>query len=489
MKARESAAQVGRGFSRAVQIACLCFAFALSVSAQRVAPAASDAEAATIRRFNAIRHNPALLLPFLREMPKGGDLHNHLSGSIYAESYLRWAAEDNLCLLTSTLSIVAAPCDAASGKPPASDVLRNATLYGQAVDAMSMRNWKPATTNGHDHFFATFAKFGLASGRTGDMITEVASRAASEHVSYLELMFTTDGGESANRGRSIEFSSDYAAMRDRLLAGGFRAAVTSASKSRVDEAEKLARSLMRCETPTADAGCRVTLRYVLGVSRAASLGAVFGQLLGGFEIAGADPRVVSLNLLQPEDDPNAVANFGAEMAMLAYLQGVYPRVPITLHAGELSAGLVPPEVLRFHIRESVQKGHAMRIGHGVDVMHEDDAPGLLKEMAAKHVLVEINLTSNDVILGVKGSSHPLRTYLQYGVPVALSTDDMGVSRSTHTQEFQKAVEEQGLDYATLKKLARNSIEYSFADAPTKAKLKIDLSAAFTAFERGIARLP
>ena len=45
--------------------------------------------------FASIRDDPLALLAFLREMPKGGDLHNHLSGAIYAESYLRWAAEDS----------------------------------------------------------------------------------------------------------------------------------------------------------------------------------------------------------------------------------------------------------------------------------------------------------------------------------------------------------------------------------------------------------
>ena len=46
-------------------------------------------------------------------MPKGGDLHNHLSGAIYAESYLRWAADDQLCLLVTTFTFVAPPCDTA----------------------------------------------------------------------------------------------------------------------------------------------------------------------------------------------------------------------------------------------------------------------------------------------------------------------------------------------------------------------------------------
>ena len=112
--------------------------------------------------------------------------------------------------------------------------------------------------------------------------------------------------------------------------------------------------------------------------------------------------------------------------MLDFLHAQYPAVQITLHAGELTEGLVPPEALRFHIRESVRTGHASRIGHGAGVMYQDDPLALLREMASKRVLVEIALSSNDLILGVKGSRHPLRTYLKYGVPVALVTDDAGV---------------------------------------------------------------
>jgi adenosine deaminase len=69
------------------------------------------------------------------------------------------------------------------------------------------------------------------------------------------------------------------------------------------------------------------------------------------------------------------------------------------------------------------------------------------------------------------------------VPVALVTDDGGVSRSTLTLEFRKAVDERGLDYRTLNRMARNSLEYSFADAATKARLRADLEEAFRAFER------
>ena len=149
------------------------------------------------------------------------------------------------------------------------------------------------------------------------------------------------------------------------------------------------------------------------------------------------------------------------MRMLDFLHKAYPKVHISLHAGELAAGLVPPEDLRFHIRESIEQGHAERIGHGVSVMNERDPLALLKEMAARNVLVEICLTSNAKILEVEGANHPLATYMKYGVPVALASDDEGVSRSDMTQEYLRAVETQGLSYIELKRMARQSLEHSF----------------------------
>lgn len=478
------AARVGRGCGRAFRRAAPAVAVALLVlvcAAAAPAPVASD-EAATAKYFASMRHDPLRLLVFLREMPKGGDLHNHLSGAIYAESYLRWSAEDHLCLATATMTLVTGTCDAGAGRPAASAVLQNAVLFNQAIDALSMRHWN-RSLSGHDHFFATFGKFGPASSKTGEMLAEVAARAAAEHVSYLELMLTPAGMATAELARRTGWDPNLASLRDRLLAAGFRAAVAAEAKQRFDEAEARQRALLHCGTSQADAGCRVTVRYISQVARATAPEQAFAQMLAGFEIATEDPRVVGLNLVQPEDAPTAIRDFSLQMSMLDFLHGRYPAVKIALHAGELTEGLVPPEALRFHIRDSVKIGHALRIGHGVDVMHEDGALPLLREMAARRVLVEIALSSNDLILGVKGTRHPLRTYLNYGVPVALVTDDAGVARSSLTLELRKAVEEHGLDYRTLKQMARNSLEFSFADAATKTRLRTELEEAFHTFER------
>jgi adenosine deaminase len=123
--------------------------------------------------------------------------------------------------------------------------------------------------------------------------------------------------------------------------------------------------------------------------------------------------------------------------------------------------MVPPKGLRFHVREAVDLGHAERIGHGVDVMHETDPHALLRELADRHVLIEINLTSNDVILGIVPPHHPLPEYREAHVPVALSTDDEGVARIDLTHEYVKAAMEYGLGYLDLKTMARASLEHSF----------------------------
>src|SRR5439155_12041144 len=140
---------------------------------------------------------------------------------------------------------------------------------------------------------------------------------------------------------------------------------------------------------------------------------------------------------------------------------VYPKVHISLHAGEIAPGLVTPDGLRFHIREAVELGHAERIGHGVDVMYETDAAGLLKEMAARHIMTEINLTSNDVILGVTKEWHPLPSLRAAHVPVALSTDDEGVSRIDITHEYTRAALDFSLSYLDLKAMVRTSLDHSF----------------------------
>lgn len=416
------------------------------------------------RYLETVRRQPPLILAFLRELPKGGDLHNHLGGAIYAEDLIGYAAHDNLCLDSATATLVAGPCDSCgrrSSKPAAECSYRDPELYNTMIDAWSMRNWRLARESGHDHFFASFSKFGLATRtHTGDAIAAAMQRAAADHLEYVELMHTLGGSRAAEVGARLGWNSDFAAMREQFLGGGIKEVVASA-REELDKNETLLKEKLACQTPAPEAACQVTVRYVYQVQRGLVPEQVFAQILTGFELASADPRVVGLNLVMPEDWYVPMRDFHLHMKMLDFLHPLYPNVHISLHAGELTMGLVPPEGLRFHIRESIAVGHAERIGHGVDVMNEFEPLELLKEMARRKVLVEICLTSNDVILGVAGDDHPFPIYRQYQVPVALATDDEGVSRSDMTHEFWRAVETYRLSYLDLKGMARESLEHSF----------------------------
>jgi adenosine deaminase len=210
---------------------------------------------------------------------------------------------------------------------------------------------------------------------------------------------------------------------------------------------------------------------------------VFGQALAGFMLASEDPRVVGINFVQPEDGLQSMQDYELHMKLIAYLRRQFPRVHLSLHAGELSPGLVRPEGLRFHVKEAVELARAERIGHGVDIGYEDDSQQTLHEMAKRYIAVEINLTSNDVILGIKGKDHPFEMYRRYGVPMVLSTDDEGVSRSHLTLEYLRAVQTYTLHYAELKQMVRNSIEYSFLPAAEKKERRADLERRFAAFEQ------
>jgi hypothetical protein len=462
------------------------------------------------RYMESVRSQPLLLEEFLQRMPKGGDLHNHLSGAVFAESFIRWAVQDGVCVDRTTATLVSPPCDPEKDRPPAASAYRDTTLYSSLLDAFSMRGWMPARESAHDHFFATFGKFGAATnGHTADMLAEVRSRSANENLQYLEVMFNPDGGQAARLGASLGWNDDLAKLRQQILDGGLLTIVASARQS-LDRIEAAEQEQLHCGTSQADPGCRVQARYLYQVARGLSKEMVFAQILAGFEMASRDPRVVGLNLVMAEDWYVPIHDFNLHMQMLDYLQPIYPKVRITLHAGELTRQLAAPEEM-FHIRASIERGHAQRIGHGVDLMQEPDPIGLLRLMASRKVLVEICLTSNDVILNVSGNRHPLPVYLRFGVPVALATDDAGVSRIDITNEYRRAAETYHLSYATLKKLARASLTYSFlpgeslwiyrggACALTKAKAssscaqfletsekaraEAELEAAFTGFEK------
>lgn len=456
---------------RAVVLVFLCAYVGAHPAFGQTAAKSLRAEQRTAKALDKARDNPLELRAFLFAMPKGTELHYHLAGGIYAESYIRAGAEDGLCVDLAKLAFVKPAAKTAStsatpgcesGAVPASKAFADQHLYDALIDAFSMRGFVPsAGVSGHDHFFDSFEKFEVLGPRhAGEWLDEVATRGAAQNEQYLELMDTPDFRHAAKLALAIGWKDNLKAYREELLAGGLRDDV-SAALEYFKSAESGRREREYCGKPEANPACNVEIRFLYQVLRGLPKEIVFAQTVLAFEAASADPEtVVGINFVMPEDGFTSMHDYELHMKMVKFLHEAYPKVRITLHAGELAYGLVPQEGLCCHIRQAVEAG-ATRIGHGVDVMFEERPQELLKEMAAAHVMVEINLTSNDVILGVRGKDHPLPIYQKFGVPVALSTDDEGVSRIDLTNEYVRATQTYVFSYADLKKMVRTGLEHAF----------------------------
>ncbi|MGW0780471.1 adenosine deaminase family protein [Streptomyces sp. NPDC002913] len=426
-------------------------------AASAAPPTPRPTTAAEARTAAWLDAHPGATARFFRDLPKGGDLHNHLSGAVRTEYLIQLAAEDGLCI-DATMTAVEPPC--AAGTRPAADARTDAAFRQEIIRAWSMQDF-PQGESGHDHFFATFGKFSRATWHTGKMLADVAGAAAAQNQSYLETMVTPASAGAKKLADEVGWDADLAALHRKLLAGGRLDQLVAEAGRSADAASTEFRETARCASARPAPACRITYRWISQVSRNSAPERVFTQIALGLRLAERDPRYVAVNLVQPEDGEISLRDYRLHMRMLNYLHGVYPRAHITLHAGELVPGLVKPEDLTFHIDDAVRTGQAERIGHGVDLVHEDDWRRLARDMARRQIAVEVPLTSNAQILQVEGDEHPFPVYRKYGVPVVLSTDDPGVSRGDIGQEYGRAARTYDLGYAELKDLSRASLEYSF----------------------------
>ncbi|MEU6052581.1 adenosine deaminase [Streptomyces xanthochromogenes] len=434
-------------------------------------------QAAVQDYLGRIAHSPSDLRRFLADLPKGGDLHHHLSGAVRAESLIGYAAHDGKCIDASTYVVTPATGtgSCAEGQRPARDALAPGPFRRGVVEAWSMQGFVLPPDGdpqpGHDHFFDTFGKFQEATtGHDADMLAEASDASAKEHSGYLETLVTPGAGPLNQLVDRIlpkdPGPADLAAFHAALTANPRFQALVRQVADDTDRSVRDSRKLLGCDTRAAREACRVAIRFDYQVLRAQDPRHVFAQQILGFELVRQHlGGVVGVNMVQPEDAPIALRDYTLHMEMVRYLKSVSPEVRVSLHAGELVAGLngVAGRDLTFHINEAVGVAGADRIGHGVDLAQEKDPRALAARMRRQHVLVEAPLVSNAQILRVSGDRHPLRTYLDAGVPVALATDDPGVSRSDLTAVFQQAVTDQGLTVAQLRTLVRASLDHAFIE--------------------------
>jgi len=401
--------------------------------------------------------NAGELTAFMHALPKGGELHHHLGGGTPAEDLIGWAVEDNLCVDMAELAIRLA-CSGPNLKP-AAEVAANETLRSALIDSLTVRHPGFRDRSGHDQFFTSFDRRGVSPKRQGDILAEALDGLARQNTFYAELMVTPQYFASRSLGARVGWRGDAAKTRVALSEAGLEKLVPAVVVD-TDAMEARAREVMQCGTPQAHAGCQVTVRYLLQAIRQGPPEQTMAQLQLGVAVIAADRRWVGLQLVAPEDSADAVKYYEVHMQIVAELTDHGRKVPVALHAGELTLKLVTPQVLSHHVRDAVRVAGARRIGHGTDLPSETGAEAIAAEMAKKGVLVEVNLLSNAAILEVKPEDHPYAWLRQRGVPVSLSTDDAGITRTELSGDYAAAVKT-GATYADLKASARNAIALSF----------------------------
>lgn len=439
----------------------------------------------------------AELTMFLTMMPKGGDLHHHYSGAIYAEQYLEWVDKQGYCVSKINFRIntdkAAIAAEQAKPAPLRSCVSGSDLVADNNAYRLLLQKW--STLDFHNHgadqappdqtFFDTFGYFGpVASTNTNEGLRTLKARAIAENLAYIETIFelapiTPD----ADFDKLVQSPGFDAAQLDAALA-----ALVTRLEANAGFAKGVQDYLANVQASSAGIDDeQFTMRYQPYVLRFLAPSVVFSQMLSSFKLAKADPRIVGVNIVGQESQAVSMRDYSLHMRMFKFLKARYPDVKTALHAGELKLGIVPPEGLTFHIGEAVQVAGADRIGHGIDIAHEKDAPGILRTMRARKVPVEVNLTSNEFILGVKGAEHPIELYRKYGVSFVISTDDAGVTRHNLSNEYVLFATRYKTDYAEVKKLSYDSIRFAFLAEGDKQRLLKQLDSRFAKFEAEIAR--
>lgn len=442
--------------------------------------------------FEKIRNNEASLIAFFSQMPKGGDLHHHYSGAIYAEPILKRAISENLYLNTETMQVE-------KEKPSNGPWKQFSTLQRsgelEKYKLKIMQNWSVKDYNNVDYpsdklFFDSFDKFWhVIDGHFDEGLLELKNRAIKENLSYIETQLSPVIFEMPSADLNIynpqlrqlsENHNEKAIMQlfDSLyytfLQRGAKGYAESFNK---DFIAKRHNSLKIDDD-------HFTMRYQNFVLRFMDPVDLFKRLVVSFISANNSPLIAGVNIVAPEDGEVSMKDYWLHMLMFKYCHSRFPDVKYTLHAGELTIGLVQPEELTWHISSAIYTAKANRIGHGVDIPYEENCYELLRYMSKNKIPVEINLASNEFILKVKDDRHPITLYKEFGVPIVISTDDAGILRTSMTEQYVLLAKRyRNISYSDIKQFVYNSITYSFIkEDAVKKQLLRNLDTRFKVFE-------
>jgi len=165
-------------------------------------------------------------------------------------------------------------------------------------------------------------------------------------------------------------------------------------------------------------------------------------------------QIVALDLAGDE------MHFPGELFVEHFKRGRQAGWQVTAHAGE-AAGAES-------IWQAIRELGATRIGHGLRAV---DDPALMDFMAEHGIGIESNLTSNVQTMTTPDyASHPLKAFLERGIPATLNTDDPGISAIDLAYEYNVAAPAAGFSPKQIRVLQGNALKAAFLSAEEKTAL-------------------
>lgn len=448
-------------------------------------------------RTTKLGKKKAALFAFFNQMPKGGDLHHHYSGSVYAETYVNYVVYKNYFININTLDVRESLDDIKVLNKNEWKQFKDfndyelADLKANLIREWSIKDFDHNQGSSADHFFSTFPDFKIASSATKKAgLQEIKKRAIQQRLRYIETLFYRINIKSIkidNRDISLKkYQEKNNTTKVFEILNQIYEDINEDIKEIATKHNKEIDSLHKKAVPDSEELIIRYQNYCLRVKQPTDL---FVELLACFYSANSSELVVGVNIVGPEHNDVSMRDYWLHMQFYSFLKDKFPNVKCSLHAGELSLGLVKPEDLGKHIKQAIDIAKADRIGHGLDIIHDVDFLETIDKLKSKKIPVEINLTSNEFILKVSHDLHPIEVYHNYEVPMIISTDDEGVLRSSITEQYVLLAKRYDLTYEHIKSLVFNSIRFSFInDENLKSKLITQLESDFLEFENKFPEL-
>ncbi len=399
--------------------------------------ARSEARERSALSLDAVRE-AAEVDAFCKDLPKGGMLHIHPSGTLDAETVTLLLEKVNPVFERRALleRVEDAPMS------DAKQMLAFLEPYGPAVryenlapedqaKARALFFWPPGTT-------VPQIGFGMvATLRDDSEFNEIVLRAFFARA-------------QAHRVRYVEMAKSLKPNRPTLEA--------------LDRIDEIADEY------------DIVARFNVGLSRVNKERKNLDKVESWIEARDPGP-VVGVDLYGREASaPNLDAGQRIYAELLDARELGRTRLRTTSHAAGLGEADNP--------RDAIVMG-VERIGHGVTLRQD---PVALEYARRRRTPIETNLTSNVQLNYVDSlSSHPFLDYLRLGLRVSLSTDDEGMLGTNISRECSLAVGSFDLEYAELRRMVENSIETSFADEALKARLTRQVADDLAAFEQRWSR--